>query len=183
MLSLHTQGCIVFPLLLWLVTMASFCGCPCIRRVVSPCHAYVPPLNPLSLHTQGCIGKTSRQCGFGCVVPAYAGLYLHPQYILSRLTRCPCIRRVVSNLTPPRCQTATLSLHTQGCIAAARAAAVPPRVVPAYAGLYLSIGSERTKMFCCPCIRRVVSRPCPLRAVCAALSLHTQGCICSDTSG
>ena len=70
-----------------------------------------------------------------------------------------------------------LSLHTQGCIYETRPCVQACCVVPAYAGLYLSLRRFAFSCFCCPCIRRVVSADLSQNLAIAELSLHTQGCI------
>ena len=91
---------------------------------------------PFSPHTRGCSAYLVAVPRYGEVFPAYAGMFRLCAYHLDGIVGFPRIRGDVPTGFWMKCLGSRFSPHTRGCSPDPAPAATPPRVFPAYAGMF-----------------------------------------------
>ena len=89
-----------------------------------------------SPHTRGCSGRHGCFSGYGCVFPAYAGMFRRVVRSFFQDARFPRIRGDVPLSFSVVSTSKKFSPHTRGCSAVGEGAADCGVVFPAYAGMF-----------------------------------------------
>ena len=88
---------------------------------------------------RGCFRSMSASLLYGKVLPAYAGMFLAVKELLGPRLSSPRVCGDVSSFTSSRPSTSWFSPRMRGCFLKEALSAVTKCVLPAYAGMFLSL--------------------------------------------
>ena len=143
-------------------------------------HSQVVTFSP---HTRGCSSCRTRVSNGQSVFPAYAGMFLAPWNAGITPCRFPRIRGDVPASLISSSLAFLFSPHTRGCSASSSGYWWHLEVFPAYAGMFLRLGSGTVCRTSFPRIRGDVPQAHSRCTQACAFSPHTRGCSWLDSFG